>query len=78
MKRFLLITVLAAAALSLGTAQAAKNVKLKMIIWDLNNTTYMQPIVDAYVAQHPNVSFEFINIPANDYGQKLAIMLAGG
>ena len=38
----------------------------------------MQPIVDAYTAKHPNVSFEYINIPANEYGQKLAIMLAGG
>jgi len=76
MKKFVLAAMLILAAVAGVSAQAP--VKLKMIVWDLSQTTYMMPIVDAYVAKHPNVSFEFINIPANEYGQKLAIMLAGG
>jgi len=76
MKKFIFVAVLLAAFAAAVPAQAP--VKLKIILWDLNQTTYMQPIVDAYTAKHPNVSFEYINIPANEYGQKLAIMLAGG
>jgi len=77
MKRLSLFAALALVALSFVAAADAK-VKLKMVVWDLTQTTYMQPIVDAYTAKHPNVSFEFINIPANDYIQKVAVMLAGG
>jgi multiple sugar transport system substrate-binding protein len=76
MKKFIFVAALLAAFAAAVPAQAP--VKLKIILWDLNQTTYMQPIVDAYTAKHPNVSFEYINIPANEYGQKLAIMLAGG
>ncbi|HEY9054401.1 MAG TPA: sugar ABC transporter substrate-binding protein [Rectinemataceae bacterium] len=76
MKRFMLGALIALAVLVGATAQAP--VKLKMIVWDLNQTTYMQPVIDAYTAKHPNVSFEMINIPANEYTQKVAIMLAGG
>lgn len=75
MKRLVLSVMLALAALSLASAAP---VKLKFVVWDLSQTTYIQPIIDAYTAKHPDVSFEFINIPANDYGQKLAVMLAGG
>lgn len=76
MKKFMFVALLLAVLAAAVPAQAP--VKLKIILWDLNQTTYMQPIVDAYTAKHPNVSFEYINIPANEYGQKLAIMLAGG
>ncbi len=77
MKKFLLLIVLAAMVLGGASAQSG-NVKLKMIVWDISQATYLQPVVDAYIAKHPKVSIEFINIPANDYGQKLAIMLSGG
>lgn len=78
MKKFILIVLIALTVLGTVSAQAGGKIKLKMIVWDLNQTTYMQPMVDAYLAKHPNVSIEYINIPANDYGQKLAVMLAGG
>jgi multiple sugar transport system substrate-binding protein len=76
MKRHSILAILALA--SICSIWAADPVKLKMVVWDLSQTTYMQPMIDAYTAKHPNVSFEFINIPANEYGQKLAVMLAGG
>ena len=78
MKKSVLMAMVALVVIGSVSAQGAGKVKLKMIVWDLNQTTYMQPMVDAYTAKHPNVSIEFINIPANDYGQKLAVMLAGG
>ncbi len=59
-------------------SSSAKETTLRFIVWDLNQTTYVQPMIDAYQAKNPNVKFEFINIPANEYGDKLAIMLAGG
>ncbi|NMA82629.1 MAG: sugar ABC transporter substrate-binding protein [Epulopiscium sp.] len=53
-------------------------VNLKLVLWDLTNTTYIQPILDAYKKKRPNVNIEIIDIPANEYQDKLSIMLAGG
>jgi len=75
MKKSMLLIVL---LLAVAAGAVSQNVKLKMVVWDLAQTTYMQPMIDAYVAKHPNVSIEFVNIPANEYSQKLAIMLAAG
>jgi multiple sugar transport system substrate-binding protein len=75
MKKLCIIAALMIVALSIS---AADKVKLKFVVWDLNQTTYIQPVIDAYKAAHPNVDFELINIPANDYDQKIAVMLAGG
>ncbi len=74
----LILSALLASLVALAVSAQAGPVKLKMVVWDVATTTYLQPMVDAYVAKHPGVSVEFINIPANDYGTKLAIMLAGG
>jgi multiple sugar transport system substrate-binding protein len=71
--RALVASVLVVLVPTLVTAQ-----KMRFVTWDLSQTTYMQPMLDAYKVKNPNVSFEFINNSANDYGDKLAIMLAGG
>jgi len=55
-----------------------EEVTLTMVVWDKANTTYLQPLVDAYTAKNPDVSIEFIDIPANEYQDKLSIMLSGG
>jgi multiple sugar transport system substrate-binding protein len=78
MRKFAISILLAVLLVAGASAQASKSVKLKMVVWDLTQTTYMQPVVDAYVAKNPKVSIEFINIPANEYTQKLAIMLSSG
>jgi len=52
--------------------------ELRMVAWDVNNTVYLQPLIDAYRAMNPDVSIELINVPANEYGDKLSIMLSGG
>jgi multiple sugar transport system substrate-binding protein len=76
MKRLSITVVLS--AFLMCALWAAGPVKLKMVVWDLSQTTYMQPMIDAYKAKNPNVTIEFINIPANEYTQKLSVMLAGG
>jgi multiple sugar transport system substrate-binding protein len=76
MKRLAIVAMLVLAVL--GSVSAADKIKLKFLVWDLTQTTYIQPILDAYTAKNPNVSFELINIPANDYIPKVAVMLAGG
>jgi multiple sugar transport system substrate-binding protein len=55
-----------------------KPVTLKFILWDLKNTTYIPPMLDAYKKLKPNVTFDIIDIPANEYNDKLSVMLAGG
>lgn len=75
MKR--LLAAMALLCLSL-VCLGAEQVKLKMAVWDINQTTYIEPMVQAYMAAHPNVSIELINISANDYDDKVAVMLAGG
>ncbi|WP_028974969.1 ABC transporter substrate-binding protein [Spirochaeta cellobiosiphila] len=85
MKRNLLF-VLLISVISLGlfangdqesTADNGK-INLRMVAWDVKQTVYLQPLIDAYTAQHPEVSIELINIPANEYQDKLSIMLSGG
>lgn len=53
-------------------------VTLKMVLWDLSSATYIQPILDAYKEIKPNVTIETIDIPSNEYQDKLSIMLSGG
>ncbi|MHC1692687.1 MAG: sugar ABC transporter substrate-binding protein [Sphaerochaetaceae bacterium] len=53
-------------------------VNLRFVLWDKASTQYLMPLVDAYKAKHPNVSFEFVDVAANDYGDKLTVMLSGG
>jgi multiple sugar transport system substrate-binding protein len=75
MKKLCIVATLMLVAFSLS---AADKIKLKFVLWDLSQTTYIQPVLDAYKAKNPNVEFELINIPANEYTQKTAVMLAGG
>lgn len=56
----------------------SEEVLLKMVLWDLNQTTYIPPMIDAYKEISPNVTIELIDIPANEYQDKLSVMLAGG
>lgn len=53
-------------------------VTLKMVLWDLNSATYIPPVIEAYKKVKPNVNIEIVDIPANEYQDKLSIMLSGG
>lgn len=77
--RALLVPVLAVAfAATTGTAFAADKVELKMVVWDAANTAYLKPMIEAYQAKNPQVTISVIDIPPNEYQDKLSIMLAGG
>lgn len=77
--RSLWAPVLAVAfAASAGTVVAADKIELKMVVWDAANTAYLKPMIEAYQAKNPQVTISVIDIPPNEYQDKLSIMLAGG
>lgn len=52
-------------------------VTLKWAVWDVNLTTYYQPLIDAYVANHPNVTIEMVDLGSADYQNALITQLTG-
>lgn len=48
-----------------------EEVTLKWAVWDINLTTYYQPLIDAYVADHPNVKIEMVDLGSSDYQNAL-------
>ena len=64
-----------------GGGQAPDNnadeVTLKWAVWDINLTTYYQPLIDAYVADHPNVKIEMVDLGSSDYQNALITQLTG-
>ncbi|PKA45486.1 sugar ABC transporter substrate-binding protein (plasmid) [Rhizobium sullae] len=69
---------MALAASTAGAAWAQSPVTLKWALWDLDKTTYYKPLMDAYQAKHPNVTFEAVDLGSQDYQQMIATQLAGG
>ena len=56
---------------------SADEVTLKWAVWDINLTTYYQPLIDAYVADHPNVKIEMVDLGSSDYQNALITQLTG-
>lgn len=54
-----------------------EDVTLKWAVWDINLTTYYQPLIDAYVADHPNVKIEMVDLGSSDYQNALITQLTG-
>ena len=54
-----------------------EEVTLKWAVWDVNLTTYYQPLIDAYVADHPNVKIEMVDLGSADYQNALITQLTG-
>ena len=69
---------LALAASTAGAAWAQSPITLKWALWDLDKTTYIKPLIEAYQAKHPNVKFEPVDLGSQDYQQMIATQLAGG
>src|SRR5512145_164903 len=59
-------------------AATGEPITLKMTVWDIAKTPYLQPMIDAYQAKHPNVKIEMLEISSTDYQDKLSVMLSGG
>ncbi len=63
---------------SASDAPADKPVTLKWALWDWEATAYYQPIIDAYKAEHPNVTIEYVDLGSTDYMTMLSTQLSGG
>ena len=48
-----------------------------MALWDWDNVTYYQPILDGFMEKYPDINIEYINFGYNDYQTALATQLAG-
>ncbi|MDR2656128.1 MAG: sugar ABC transporter substrate-binding protein [Oscillospiraceae bacterium] len=55
-----------------------ETIDLKWALWDIDLTVYYQPLIDAYVAAHPNVTIEMVDLGSADYMVLLSTQLSGG
>ncbi|MFA9376509.1 MAG: sugar ABC transporter substrate-binding protein [Lachnotalea sp.] len=51
---------------------------LTWALWDLDASTYYQPLIDAYEAANPNIKIETLDLGSTDYMTVLATQLTGG
>ena len=68
-----------AAEASTETAEATSDepVTLKWALWDVSSTVYYQPLIDAFTAEHPNVTVEMVDLGSTDYSTVLGTQLSG-
>lgn len=83
MKKTLSILLVVLLALSTVFAQGAKetakgDITLTWALWDIEQTTYYKPIIDAYEASHPGVRIEMLDLGSADYSTMLQTQLSGG
>ena len=62
---------------STAPSSTAEDVTLHWAVWDINLTTYYQPLIDAYTALHPNVKIEMVDLGSSDYQNALITQLTG-
>ena len=67
----------AAAAADTTAAPAAGATTLKWALWDINLTSYYEPLIQAYEAAHPDVKIEMVDLGSSDYQTVLATQLTG-
>lgn len=58
-------------------AAAPGDTTLKWAVWDINLTTYYQPLIDAFEAKNPGVKIEMVDLGSADYQTVLATELTG-
>lgn len=51
---------------------------LKFAAWDFEVNGYDRQLIDAFERANPDIKVEVYDFPANEYGDKILIMLAGG
>lgn len=59
-------------------ASTAGKTTLSVSVWDNAISPQFQAIADAFMAQHEDVTVELIDTQADEYDNKLTVMLAGG
>ena len=67
----------AAGSTEAATTAAGGETTLKWSVWDINLTTYSQPLIDAFEASHPGVKVEMVDLGSSDYQTVLATELTG-
>lgn len=59
-------------------AGTGEKTKLTVSVWDNAVSPQFRAIADAFTAENPNVEVELIDTQADEYNNKLTVMLAGG
>lgn len=67
----------AAGADASAETPASGDAILKWAVWDINLTTYYQPLIDAFEAANPGVKIEMVDLGSTDYQTVLATELTG-
>ncbi|MEF2071093.1 sugar ABC transporter substrate-binding protein [Consotaella sp. CSK11QG-6] len=65
----------------LGAGPAAAQdapVTIHWALWDWDATAYYQPLIEAYEAEHPNVTVDHVDLGSTDYNMMLSTQLTGG
>ncbi len=60
-----------------ATAAAEGQTTLKWSVWDINLSSYYQPLIDAFEENHPDVKIEMVDLGSTDYQTVLATELTG-
>lgn len=60
-----------------SSSKPKDQITLKWSVWDINSTTYYQPLIDAYEAKNENVKIEMVDLGSADYMTVLATELTG-
>lgn len=57
---------------------SGEKVKLTVSVWDNASSPQFQAMADAFMEKNPNVEVELIDTQADEYNNKITVMLAGG
>lgn len=60
-----------------AAADSGEKVTLRWALWDLDGVVYYKPLAEAYMAAHPNVEIEYVDLGSADYSVMLSTQLAG-
>lgn len=61
-----------------GGAASGEKVKLTVSVWDNSSSPQFQCIADAFMEKNPDVDVELLDTQADEYNNKVTVMLAGG
>ncbi len=86
MKKFLALFLVVLMAVSFvfanGSSEKAVSADGKKVltwaVWDIGQTAYYQPLIDAFEAANPDVTVEMVDLGSSDYSNMLQIQLSGG
>lgn len=68
----------AAGSAETSGSTAEESVNLTVSVWDNASSPQFQAIADAFMEKNPNIKVELIDTQADEYNNKITVMLAGG